>query len=182
MKRQGILILTECACMLALGTILSFIKLFQLPFGGTVTLCSMVPIIYVSFKYPLKWVLITSVAYGLIQMLASFYAPPTGTFIAYVAVVFLDYLIAFGVLGLAGTVGKRFNGTKGLVIGTTVAIAGRFMCHFISGILIWKVYAGEGQSAVVYSLLYNGSYIFFEWIISLIALFAISKIKIRRNA
>ena len=181
MKRQNILILTECACMLALATILSFVKIFQLSFGGTVTLCSMVPIIYLSFNRPLKWVLTTSIAYGLIQMLASFYAPPTKTFMSFLAVILLDYIIAFGILGLAGSIGKFFKGTAGIIKGTTAAIVGRFLCHFISGIVVWGVYAPEEQSVFVYSLLYNGSYMLAELLISLIALFAISKTVKRRD-
>ena len=181
MKNVRIRTLVECSVMLAVGTVLSFIKIYQLPFGGTITLCSMVPILYISFHHNLKWVLVTSLAYGLLQMLFSFYAPPTGSIIAFIAVILLDYIVAFGVLGLAGTFGKIFDGTKGLLFGTSIAIFGRFLCHFMSGILIWGVYAPEGQSVFIYSLIYNGSYMLGEYIISLIALIAVSKIPLGRR-
>ena len=181
MKSKDIRTLVECACMLALATILSYIKVFELPFGGTITLCSMVPILYISYKYPLKWVLTTSSAYSLLQMLQSFYLPPTRNLINFIAVILLDYVIAFGILGMAGTFGKRFDASKGILVGSSIAVFGRFLCHFISGILIWGVYAPESQSVVIYSLIYNGSYMLIELIISLIVLLAISRITIRRE-
>ena len=181
MKRKDISLLTLCACMLALATILSFIKIFELSFGGTVTLCSMVPILYLALNYPFRWVFITSTAYGLIQMMASFYPPPAGTFAAYAADVLLDYVIAFGVLGLAGVFSKPFKGTSGPIIGAALAIICRFLCHFLSGILVWKVYAPEGQPVFLYSLVYNGSYMSIELIISLTALLFINGFMRRRN-
>ena len=159
--------------MLATASILSFIKILQLPFGGTVTLCSMVPIIFIALNYPIRWALVSSVAYGLLQMLFSFYPPPTGSFMGYIGVILLDYIIAFGLLGLAGLCSRLFKGTKSIFLSSAVVIFGRFLCHFTSGIVVWSVYAPERQSAVIYSLIYNGTYMGFELVFSLIALIII---------
>jgi len=181
MKRNSVTVLAECALMLAIATILSFITVYQLPYGGTITLCSMVPLLYISFYYPIRWASLTAVAFGLLQMLFAFYPPPAKSIIAFAAVILLDYLIAFGVVGLAGLFRRPFHGDKGMLIGGSIAIAGRFLCHFISGILIWGAFAPEGQSVAFYSLLYNGSFMLGEWLLSMAALFALIKIPLLKR-
>jgi len=170
--------LAECAIMLAIATILSFIPVYQLPFGGAVTLCSMTPILFLSFRYPVKWSLLTALAFAIIQMLIAFYPPPAQTPLAFAGVVLLDYLVAFGVLGLAGFLARPFGGVKGVLIGGSLAIFVRFLCHFISGIVIWGAYAPEGQSVALYSFLYNGSYMLGEWILTMVALLVLTKLPI----
>lgn len=157
--------------MIALATVLSLIPLFQMPQGGTVTPASMVPIILISLKYDVKWALITSLAYAGIQMLVppGIFAPPTPDFISYFLVILLDYVIAFGILGLAGTFGRLFKKPAvQIVAGAVIVIALRFLCHFTSGIVIWSYYAPQGQSAWLYSLLYNGPYMLIELVVSAI--------------
>ncbi len=172
--------LTESAVMIALAAVLSMIQLFPMPQGGTVTPASMVPIILISFKYNVRWAIIVSVVYAGIQMLLGFYAPPTPDFINFILVILLDYVIAFGVLGLAGTFGRAFkNPTVQIIFGTTVVICLRFLCHFASGILIWSSYAPEGQPVWLYSLGYNGSYMLGELIVSVIVVAALSRIIIK---
>ena len=75
--------------------------------------------------------------------------------------------MAFTVLGLAGVVAKPFSSpVKGAVAGTVAVTAVRYLCHFLSGILIWGVYAPEGTPVWLYSLLYNGSYMIPEMLIT----------------
>ena len=69
-------IMVECALMIALGTILANIKIYELPNGGSITLFSMVPFILVSFRHGVKWGLFTGFVNSLLQMLLGFYAPP----------------------------------------------------------------------------------------------------------
>lgn len=167
--------LTESAIMIALASVLSVITLFQLPQGGTITPASMVPIILISLKYDVKWALITSVVYAGIQMLLGFYAPPTPNFINFVLVILLDYVVAFGVIGLAGTIGRVFKKPfVQIIFGSAVVIALRLLCHFTSGILIWSSYAPAGQPVWLYSLIYNGSYMLGELIVSIIAVAVLS--------
>ena len=102
--------LVECALMIAVGTVLAQIKIFEMPFGGSVTLVSMLPFILVSFRHGVKWGLATGFVNSLLQMLLGFYAPPAGTVAAFVGVVLLDYVLAFTLLGLA--VVFLFSGTQ----------------------------------------------------------------------
>lgn len=159
--------LSQGAAAVAMAAVLSMVILYQLPNGGSVTAASMAPIILYSFFYGPKWGLLTSFAYALIQMLMGFYPPPAPGLWQFLLAVFLDYIFAFGALGLAGSIGKPF-GRWGPVIGTFAVVAARFVCHFLSGILIWSAYAPEGTPAWVYSLTYNGSYLLAELVLTLI--------------
>ncbi|MEI6100383.1 MAG: energy-coupled thiamine transporter ThiT [Eubacteriales bacterium] len=172
--------LTESAIMIALASVLSLCIIFQAPFGGSVTLASMVPIILISLKYDVRWAIITSVAYAGIQMLLGFYAPPVQDFLSFLLVILLDYVLAFGVLGLAGTFGRLFKKPIAKIVGGGAIVIGlRFVCHFTSGIVIWASDAPAGQPAWLYSLGYNGSYMLFELIISVAILLVLSRVIIK---
>ena len=158
--------LSQGAAAVAMAAVLSMVILYQLPNGGSVTAASMAPIILYSFFYGPKWGLLTSFAYALIQMLMGFYPPPAPGLWQFLLAALLDYIFAFGALGLAGAVGKPF-GRWGPVIGTFAVIAARFVCHFLSGVLIWPAYAPEGTPAWAYSLTYNGSYLLAELVLTL---------------
>ena len=171
--------LTTSAMMVALAVVLMFVsKIIPAPWlqGGSVTLASMVPIIAVSIMYGTKWGLISGFVYSLIQMLTGFYAPPVTNFISYVAVILLDYIIAYSVLGLAHVFYSLF-GKKNWSIAVSGVIVTflRYICHIFSGILIWGVYAPEGQTVLWYSLTYNGSYMIPEIIITGVVLSLMSK-------
>lgn len=154
--------------MIALASVLSLVPLYPAPYGGTVTLGSMVPLILVCmYIKDVRWSILTCFAYSLIQMLIGFTAPPTATVGYFFAVVFLDYIIAFTVISVANPIAKLFkNKIMGIVLGTVVALSVRFLCHFTSGILIWGVYAPEGQPVWLYSILYNGGYMLPEIVIT----------------
>jgi len=97
-------------------------------------------------------------------------------------VILLDYVLAFSVLGMAGTISSFIkNKCFKVIFGTTMVIFLRFVCHFLSGIIIWDVYAPEGQSVFLYSLLYNGSYMLIEFIITLTVMFLISNLTYFKN-
>lgn len=167
--------LTVSAMLVALSVVLSFIKLFDAPYGGSVTAASMVPLILIGCIFGSKQGVLACFVYALIQMLLGFVAPPANTFFAFAAEVLLDYVIAFGVLGFSGAffnaMGKK---ELALPVAGFIVVFFRFICHFLSGILIWGVYA-EGQSVFMYSLTYNGSYMLFEAIITVVVLAAVSK-------
>lgn len=172
--------MTESAIMLALSVLLSFISIYRMPYGGSVTLCSMAPVLTLSFRYDVKWSLFVTFVYGLLQMALGFYPPPAQTFFSFAGVVLLDYVLAFGCLGLAGCV-KRFfksgSGIPSILVSVSFVIFLRFLCHFLSGIIIWDVYAPEGQPVALYSLLYNGSFMLGEWIVTSVALVALDRVK-----
>ena len=166
--------LTLCALLVAMATVLAMVsKIIPAPWlqGGSVTLASMVPIIAVSIIIDMRWGLLASVVYSLIQMLTGFYPPPTQTILYFFLVIFLDYIAAFGVLGFAGSFSKLLGSKKWSIPASGAIVAFlRYICHILSGVLIWGVYAGEGQSVLAYSLIYNGSYMIPEIIITAVAL------------
>ena len=102
--------LVECALMIALGTVLANIKIFELPNGGSITLLSMLPFILVSYRHGTKWGLFTGFVNSLLQMLLGFYAPPAPGLLPLVGMILLDYVLAFTLLGLA--VVFLFSGTQ----------------------------------------------------------------------
>lgn len=170
--------LTETAIMIALAVALSYVQIFSLPMGGSVTLFSQVPIIIIGYRYSWKWGCVTGVIYGLLEMLLQglgnfSYVKGIG---AYLILIFADYVVAFMVLGLGGGLFKKVvsNQSVALGLGALVASALRFLCHFISGVTIWGEYADGWKSVWVYSLGYNGSYMAAEAAISIIGVVLLS--------
>lgn len=147
------------AIAMALALVTSMIKLFSLPLGGSVTLMSMLFIVLIGYWYGPKAGIMTGFAYGLLQFVIEpvFYTVPQ---------LITDYPLAFGALGLAGF----FRNKKyGLQIGYVVALLGRLFFAWLSGVVFFASYAdGTGMNVPVYSLVYNGSYIFAEGIITVI--------------
>lgn len=169
-------ILVECALMVALSAVLQLIPFIKMPNGGTVTLASMAPIVFISLRYGVKWGLLTSFVGSLVQMLlGGISAPPTPTFFWFLLVILLDYVIAYTVLGLGSIFARPFSSR---IVGAGVATVSvtflRYLCHIASGILIWDVYAPEGQPVWLYSILYNGSYMIPEIIFTTIAVVLLS--------
>lgn len=147
------------AIAMALALVTSMIKLFSLPLGGSVTIMSMLFIVLIGYWYGPKAGIMTGFAYGLLQFVIEpvFYTVPQ---------LITDYPLAFGALGLAGF----FRNKKyGLQIGYVVALLGRLFFAWLSGVVFFASYAdGTGMNVPVYSLVYNGSYIFAEGIITVI--------------
>lgn len=173
--------LVECALMIAVGTVLANIKIFEMPFGGSVTLLSMLPFVMVSFRHGVKWGLATGFVNSLLQMLLGFYAPPAGTAIAFAGVVLLDYVLAFTLLGTAVWFAHFFkNKLVGVAAGTAAVCVIRFLCSFVSGALLWGSYQSyyewaNGLNVWLYSFLYNGSYMLPEMILTVIGAVVLCK-------
>ena len=162
-------ILVECALMIAIGTVLSNIKFFTLPNGGSVTLLSMLPFVLVSFRHGVKWGLFTGFVNSLLQMLLGFYAPPAPGLLPLVGMILLDYVLAFSFLGLACVFAKPFkNKLVGVAVGSAAVCVLRFLCSFLSGVLIWGNLS-DGLPAWTYSLVYNGSYMLPETLLTMVA-------------
>ena len=163
-SRKELRALVESALLVALGFILSYITPFRLPWGGSVTPLSMLPILMIGLRHGLKWGLAGGFIYACLQMLQQFWPPPTGTVQGYIAVVMLDYIVAFTVLGLSGL----FRGMKfGLLIAAPICLTLRYLSHFISGMVVWGIYA-DGMPVWLYSLTYNGSYMIPEIVLTTI--------------
>ena len=156
--------LVECALMIALGTVLANIKIFEMPNGGSITLLSMLPFILVSYRHGTKWGLFTGFVNSLLQMLLGFYAPPAPGLLPLVGMILLDYVLA-----------KPFkNRLVGVAVGTAAVCGIRFLCSFLSGVLIWGNLS-DGLPAWTYSLTYNGSYMLPETILTTVAAVLIYK-------
>lgn len=169
--------LIETAIMIALATVLSYITIFKAPMGGSITAFSQVPIVIIGYRYGYKWGALTGVIHGILQMLLQglgnfAYVKGIG---AYLVLIFADYVIAFAVLGIGGAIFKKLkNQTLALGLGAAAASALRFICHFISGVTIWGEYADGWKSVWAYSFGYNGFYMLFEAIITVIGVVALS--------
>lgn len=164
MKNEKVLTLVEGAVMVALATVLSFIKIINLPWGGSITLLSMLPIVVFSLKRGIGHGLAASFVYSLIQFGQGCAEGIFGwglTPVALVACIFIDYIFAFTVLGIAGIFRK--HGTPGMIGGSVLAMALRLVCHYTSGVLIFGSFGELWNGLTInepwlYSLLYNGAY------------------------
>ena len=158
-KRQTLIVICECALMVALATIFDLVlKFASWPNGGSISACA-IPIVFLSYRRGWKWGLAGGFVLSGIQMLLSFWAPPSKTFFAFLLVILLDYLIAFTVLGAAELFAMPFKNKRvGYGIGAFAVSFLRFLCSFFSGILIWPVPDGVDAPRYIYSLTYNGGY------------------------
>ncbi len=172
MKKTNIRKLTVSAVFIALAAVLSLIKLWTNPWGGSVTLMSMVPIVLISVMFGVRWGLFSSFVYALIQIgldIAGMMAWGMDARMWIGAIVF-DYLVAYTVVGLAGVFRKK--GAVGICIGTGMALSLRFVSHFISGYIFFDVWMPETFShPAVYSVVYNGTYMLPELITTVLAIF-----------
>lgn len=154
--------LTVCALCIALATILSMIRLYRFPFGGSVTLLSMLVITLPAWIYGVKTGTLTGLLYGLLQ----FVLGPT---VISIPQVILDYVLAFSVMGVAGFVN---NQKHSLIKGFSLAVIARWIIATLAG-LAW-VAAGttawEGWNPILYSMVYNAAYIFTEAIITIVVI------------
>lgn len=175
-KKQKNRRLAESALMLALAIILSELPVISLPFGGSVTLFSQVPVILISYRYGVKWGLTTGLALSLIQLIFGIenFSYVSGI-TAFLILALCDYLIAFTALGLGGMFKNKIkNDVLAISLGGVVVTVIRFICHFISGATIWGGYAQKGQSVLEYSFAYNISYMLPELVITVIGLVVIA--------
>ncbi len=153
--------LAFCSVAIALGMVTSCLKLFDAPYGGSVTLFSMLFICLIGYWFGLKTGLMAACAYGILQLIVDPY-------IISIPQMLTDYLFAFGSLGLSGLfAGKKHGLLKGYLFG----VLGRFFFTFLSGMIFFGAYATDwGMSVPVYSFAYNGSYIGAEAVLTIIIL------------
>lgn len=148
-----------CSLCIALASVLSMIKLYQFPFGGSVTLLSMLVITLPAWIYGFKTGTLTGFLYGMVQ----FALGPT---VISIPQVILDYVLAFTVMGVAGLMKNKKNS---LVKGYSLAVVARWAIATLAG-LAWVAVgttAWEGWNPILYSMVYNGAYIFAEAILTL---------------
>ncbi len=166
-NRITILQLVESALMIAVATVCSMVKI-DLPFGGGVTILSMLPIVMISHRYGWKWGALVAFTYSVGQMLLGLDNVAYATsFWMGVGIVMLDYIVAYTVIGFSGAFGQdRWS----VAVGIAVTFTLRFLCHYLTGAWIWGVWMPEEFMGMkmfspwIYSALYNGWYMLFEFV------------------
>ena len=200
--------ITESAMLIAVSVVLELLsKMFipEMPFGGQVTLAAMLPVILISYRHGVRWGLLSGFAYALIEMaigagtVTAAFQPGyfgDGRMIANALLMCaLDYLLAYTILGIGGCFRRRLPPRRALVCGTVLAIAARYLCHVLSGYILFSGWAEwfftqEGFPAwgaglvsslspemlgLCYSIVYNGMYMLPELVITALAAFFIGK-------
>lgn len=170
-KRDSLVSLTECAIMVALSTVLSIIKIIDLPYGGSITAASMLPIVVAVYRHGTAWgfgiAAVSSVIQLLLGMNALSYAV---TWQAAVAIILFDYIIAFSVFALSGIFrGKVKSSATAVLLGILLSSVLRFICHTAVGCTVWAGISIPTGAALLYSLSYNATYMIPETIILALA-------------
>lgn len=145
------------AVAVALSVIASMFTVFNLPFGGSITLFRMFFICYIGYLYGTRSGILTGIACGFLDLILKPY-------VVHPVQLLIDYPLAFGCLGLSGALMKsKFGLVKGYVLG----VAGRYLCHVLSGVIFFGMYAGT-QNPIIYSIIYNATYIVPEAVVTII--------------
>ena len=159
--------MTECSIMIALSTVLSMLPIAEMPYGGSITLASMLPIVIAVYRHGGKWGLGTALVASAIQLLLglknfSYFT----TWQSIVALGIFDYILAFGAFALAGAFKKAEKRQNlAMLYGAMLASILRYGCHVISGATIWAGLSIPSSAALYYSLGYNATYMIPETIV-----------------
>ena len=169
--------LTESSLMLAASFVLSLLPVMEMPFGGSVTAASMLPVILIAYRNGTVWGLFTGFAFSLLQLLVGMknlsYATSAA---AAVSIVLLDYLVAFTVLGLAGLFRRQKSQVVGLTAGVLFVCVLRYVCHVITGCTVWAGVSIPTTDGLWYSLSYNAAYMVPETLLTVIAAAYLAKV------
>ena len=201
--------LTESAMLLSMAVVLELVGkalIPPMPFGGQLTVVCMLPVVLISYRHGVRWGLLCGLTYSLIQMalgagtVTAAFQPGyfgDGTMIVNALIMCaLDYVLAYTILGLGGIFRDRLQPGKALCFGSLVALFCRYLCHILSGYILFSGWAewfftqegfpGWGQSLVdslspallglTYSVVYNGLYMIPEMILTAIAAVLVSRI------
>lgn len=209
--------LTTSAVMLALAMVLAMvcalIPFLNLPFGGGFTVASMLPIVIISYMYGMKWGFFSAAIYSVIQIVMDLYLGKGSTLMALfmpnsedymgigaaIAILVIDYLVAYTLLGFGGAFRKAVkNKVLGLALGCVLALSLRYIAHIVSGFIFYGAWAewffsqenfyaiggwilehfsGKGL-ALIYSIFYNGLYMLPEIVITTVAAIVVGKLPV----
>ena len=192
-KKSNTRTLVEGAMLIALATVLSYLKIFEMPMGGSITL-EMLPLVIMALRNGPKWGCFTGFVHGLLQMIIGFSnVLYCATLLAQIGCILLDYLLAFTVLGLTGVIAKPFRSRlAGIGVSAFAVCLLRYLCSFLSGYIVWKDYdyafswmseigfggiASMSENALcwLYSAVYNATYMVPEAVITTIAAVVLCK-------
>ncbi len=198
MKNKKTEKLVETAIMIALSFALAFVSdlipFLQLPFGGKVTLVSCLPLVYIGVRYGIGQGFLAGLISGVIQLATGFIKHPSSLIMEHwyetAAMLLLDYIIAYTVIGLSGLMKKSRHAPLKLAVGSITGLTARYLCHILSGWIFFGQWAewfftdpetiggatklgefvmshfsGSGL-AVAYSAVYNGLYMIPEIVVT----------------
>lgn len=167
--------LLESTILVALGVILSMIKIIDLPYGGSVTIASMLPVVIIAYRHGLGYGFASGLAYAIVQQLLGLNTLSyVTTWQSILAVVLLDYIIAFLVCGLGGVFRRTIkHQATSLMLGSMLVCVLRYVCHVISGATVWAGISIPTSAALIYSFIYNATYMLPETIISVLVAYYI---------
>ncbi len=178
MKSSKVMWLCEGAIMVAIATVLSMIPIINMPYGGSVTAVSMLPIVIFAYRYGVCKGLAVGLVYAIIQLLLGVsnlsYATSFG---AAVTIIMLDYIIAFTLLGLVGAFReKKGKQSVELAVSTVAVCIIRYICHVITGCTVWAGVSIPTSDGLIYSLSYNAAYMVPETVITVAAVWYLAKV------
>lgn len=150
--------LTYSAICIGIGYALNQITLFRMPQGGAITPFSMLFIVLVGYLFGAKQGILAGMAFGLLDLLINPY-------VIHPVQMILDYPFAFGALGIGALFGNRH-----IIFVYLIGVLGRFVCAVLSGVIFFASAAPKAQGALLYSIIYNGSYLSVEAILTCILL------------
>lgn len=200
------------ALAMVLAMVCALIPFLNLPFGGGFTVASMLPVVIISYMYGMKWGFFSAAIYSVIQVVMDLYLGKGSTLIALfmpnsedymgigaaIAILIIDYLVAYTLLGFGGAFRKMKNKTLGLTLGVVLALSLRYLAHIVSGYIFYGAWAewfftqenfyaiggwilntfsGEGL-AIIYSIFYNGLYMIPEIVITAVASVIVSRLPV----
>ena len=196
--------MVECSLLVALALIFRFIPVFSMPLGGSVTIGGMAPLVIASLRHGPRWGVLTSGVYAIIRALsprgvgnvlfvANLPASPVlsdylQALPAMAGVVLFDYIVAYAVMGLAYIFAVRFNNRiTGACVGAAVTGFLRYLCHVISGVIIWRryitndvtflgIHVSADNAGWIYSFVYNATYMLPEIIITVVVVGVVVKV------
>jgi len=168
-------IIVEIAVFSALSAVLYAVRPFTLPFGGSITLGSMVPVMWLSLRRGIRVGLIVGTIFGVLALFEDMVLLGAANIIATPLQAILEYPIAFGVIGLAGMFHEK--SAVFAVTGAGLAVFIRFWIHYFVGVFVWaNIYAFPAEYGLwLWPAVYNGSFLSAEFVVSAILLFALVK-------
>ncbi len=168
--------LVEAALLIALSTVLSTLKLIDMPYGGSVTFASMLPVMLIAYRHGIGFGMASAGVYAVIQQLLgleNFAYLPVPTPIAIIGLIIFDYALAFLVIALGGLLRGKLGGMASrrtaqsleLALGAALVCVLRYICHTVAGATVWQELPIPDSAAVIYSISYNATYMIPECII-----------------
>jgi len=151
--------LTEAGVAIAIAQVLSFITLFHMPQGGSIKAAALVPLMIYAYRWGGTRGIFVGVVYGILHFILGFKSS-----VHYLSII-LDYLVAYGVIGVCGYFKDSISG---LITGSIVGIALRWAVSVTSGAVVFASYAPQGQNPWIYSMVYNASYMVPDGILNIV--------------